>query len=582
MNKQIFNFIWPVIKPYKVWLFCIVIAPIFSGFYQVIFNYSTKLLIETVQTHKYITFDLGFKPCSFLIFGLSLLYIVWRIAGFARIKTRPFISRDMMMKIYRHILSHDYQYFVNLNSGSITSKAKGIIDGWWGLWGFAEYRILFPSFGIVISTSSLLLINFRLFLVVLLYTVIIIPLTYFLYGIVGRLNEIDKQNFHKIIGLIGDRITNIFNVLCFAKKQHEINNLENFYNTYSVISCKNAYKQNFINNIIIVGIYCIFSFLIFITLIFLYNKNLVAVSDIAFTMMTTYNTFDNIWFLIHNMEDFVKTLSDFKASFSIILDPIEKQDNPNAVDIKITEGEIVFKNVNAGYDGKNVISNLNLTIKPKQSIGLIGVSGAGKSTLINVLMRYFALRGGEILIDNQSISDATQDSLRRQIALIPQDSMLFHMSIGENIGYAKENATQTEIEAAAKIANIHEFIDNLPEKYNTIVGERGVKLSGGQRQRIAIARAVIKKSPILILDEATSSLDSFTEQEIQKSINEMLDKHTATVIAIAHRLSTIKHLDRIIVIENGKIIEDGSFAELIIKNGKFKELWDHQSNNIIK
>jgi ATP-binding cassette subfamily B protein len=160
--------------------------------------------------------------------------------------------------------------------------------------------------------------------------------------------------------------------------------------------------------------------------------------------------------------------------------------------------------------------------------------------------------------------------------------MLFHRSIGENIGYAKENATQTEIETAGKQANIHEFIESLPEKYNTLVGERGVKLSGGQRQRIAIARAILKNAPILILDEATSSLDSQTEQEIQKSINSMLEQNNATVIAIAHRLSTIKHLDRIIVIEGGQIVEDGSFQELLAKDdGRFKEMWDSQVNGMV-
>ncbi|XVN42428.1 MAG: ATP-binding cassette domain-containing protein [Candidatus Rickettsia vulgarisii] len=160
--------------------------------------------------------------------------------------------------------------------------------------------------------------------------------------------------------------------------------------------------------------------------------------------------------------------------------------------------------------------------------------------------------------------------------------MLFHRSIGENIGYDKENATQAEIENAAKAANIHKFIETLPEKYNTIVGERGVKLSDGQRQRIAIARAMLKNAPILILDEATSSLDSHTEQEIQKSIHTILETNNATVIAVAHRLSTIKNLDRIVVMEDGKIVEDGSFAELLaISNGKFKELWEHQVNGMV-
>lgn len=266
------------------------------------------------------------------------------------------------------------------------------------------------------------------------------------------------------------------------------------------------------------------------------------------------------------------------------------------------ENFINFKNINFTYEGKdinNVFSGLNLQIRKGQKVGIVGSSGAGKSTLINLLLKNFAItnykywdrpsdsindndEGGDILINSQSIYDVSSDSLRSQISLIPQDIMLFHRSIAENIGYAKDNPSQEEIENAAKMASIHDFIETLPEKYNTFAGERGIKLSGGQRQRIAIARAILKNAPILILDEATSALDSQTEQEIQKSINAMLERNNATVIAIAHRLSTIKHMDRIIVIEDGKITEDGSFSDLLTKeNGKFKAMWDSQVNGMV-
>ena len=244
---------------------------------------------------------------------------------------------------------------------------------------------------------------------------------------------------------------------------------------------------------------------------------------------------------------------------------------------------INFKNIDFAYKNANKVFNgLDLQIIKGQKVGIVGHSGAEKSTLVNLLLKNFAItnykywnrpandnngndsEGGDILINNQSIYDVSSDSLRSQISLIPHDIMLFHRTIGENIGYAKEDTTQVEIENATKAANIHEFIITLPEQYNTLVGERGVKLSGGQRQRIVIAMAILKNAPILILDEATSSLDSQTESEIQKSINTMLDENNATVIAIAHRLSTIKHLDRIIVIEGGYIVEDGSFTEIIL------------------
>ena len=265
------------------------------------------------------------------------------------------------------------------------------------------------------------------------------------------------------------------------------------------------------------------------------------------------------------------------------------------------ENFIHFRNIDFKYDESNhhTIKNLNLSIAKNQKIGLVGSSGAGKSTLINLLLKNFAISnyqywqrdplakanindaGGDIIINNQSIYDVSSDSLRRAISLIPQDISLFHRTIGENISYAKDDCTQAEIESAAKVANIHNFIITLPCGYDTLVGERGIKLSGGQRQRIAIARAILKNAPILILDEATSSLDSETENQIQQAINNILANMQTTVIAIAHRLSTIRHMDRIVVMEKGAIIEDGSFEELLQNNGKFKELWDHQVNGMV-
>ncbi len=265
------------------------------------------------------------------------------------------------------------------------------------------------------------------------------------------------------------------------------------------------------------------------------------------------------------------------------------------------ENFIHFKNCNFTYPqtSKPVLQNFSLSIAKGQKVGVVGSSGAGKSTLINLLLKNFAIdnylywqrsaikkasnddAGGDIIINSQSIYDVSSDSLRQAISLIPQDIMLFHRSIGENIGYAKENCTQDEIENSAKLANIHDFIINLPAGYATLVGERGIKLSGGQRQRIAIARGILKNAPILVLDEATSSLDSQTENQIQQAILTMLNNNSTTVIAIAHRLSTIKNLDRIIVLMAGKVIEDGNFAELIAQNCYFKNLWDHQINGML-
>ncbi len=231
---------------------------------------------------------------------------------------------------------------------------------------------------------------------------------------------------------------------------------------------------------------------------------------------------------------------------------------------------------------KNVFENFNLEIEPKTKVGLVGYSGSGKSTLINLLMRFFDVKDGNggIEIDDQDIRDVTQESLRENISYIPQDPILFHRTIRENILYGKPKATEEEMIDASKKACCYDFIMDLENGFDTLVGERGVKLSGGQRQRIAIARAILKNSPILILDEATSALDSITEKEIQSALKNLMENKT--VIAIAHRLSTLNNMDRIIVLDKGKIVEDGTKEELLaINNGLFKKMWDMQKDGVI-
>jgi ATP-binding cassette subfamily B protein len=212
-------------------------------------------------------------------------------------------------------------------------------------------------------------------------------------------------------------------------------------------------------------------------------------------------------------------------------------------------------------------------------VGLVGFSGSGKSTFVNLILRFYDIQSGQILIDNQNVADVTQDSLREQIAMIPQDPTLFHRTLMENIRYGRLTATDEEVTVAAKLAHCEEFIDKLDEGYHSMVGERGIKLSGGQRQRIAIARAILKNAPILILDEATSSLDTVTEKLIQQSLHTVMQHRTTMVIA--HRLSTLANMDRILVFHKGKVIEDGTQDELLNLQGQFARLWEMQTNGFL-
>jgi ATP-binding cassette subfamily B protein len=242
--------------------------------------------------------------------------------------------------------------------------------------------------------------------------------------------------------------------------------------------------------------------------------------------------------------------------------------------LKIHNGEIIFENVSFHYGEKKLFSNKHAHIRGGEKVGLVGFTGAGKSTFISLILRFFPLHGGKISIDGQEIGKVTLESLRRQIALIPQDPILFHRTLRENISYGKPDATEVEILAAARLAHCDEFIRNIPAGYEAKVGERGTKLSGGEKQRIAIARAILVDAPILILDEATSSLDSITEKYIQSSLENLMQNRTT--IVIAHRLSTLSRMDRILVFDKGKIVEEGPHTALMNKGGLYAKMWDMQ------
>ena len=275
-----------------------------------------------------------------------------------------------------------------------------------------------------------------------------------------------------------------------------------------------------------------------------------------------------------------RAFGDAHEMTEILDEAVIVKDKSNAHNLSVKDGTVEFRNVTFWHrdakESDKTFENLNLTIPSSQRVGLVGHSGSGKTTLTRLLLRFADVQRGEILIDDQNISDITQSSLRRSIAYVPQEPMLFHRSIRENIAYGQPNATEDEIREAAAKANALEFIESLPEGFDTLTGERGVKLSGGQRQRIAIARAILKDAPILVLDEATSTLDTESERLIQEALKHLMADRTT--IVIAHRLSTVAGLDRIIVLENGEIAEDDTHANLIQRNGKYAKLWNRQTN----
>jgi len=312
----------------------------------------------------------------------------------------------------------------------------------------------------------------------------------------------------------------------------------------------------------------------------MYSNNFVTIGDFTFVISLSISILWNLWFLASQFVSFSEQVGLCKQALSIISQPHEIIDAQNAKPLVVSTGKIQFHDVTFHYgEGAHLFRNKNIVIEGGQKVGLVGFTGSGKSTFVNLILRLFEVESGEITIDSQNVNQVTQQSLREQIALIPQDISLFHRTLMENIRFGNTKATDEEIIEIARKAHCHEFISQLPKGYQSLVGERGIKLSGGQRQRIAIARAMLKNAPILILDEATSSLDAITEKYIHDALN--LIMQNKTTIVIAHRLSTLSKMDRILVFDNGEIIEDGTHKELLEKAGHYAKMWEMQAGGFL-
>ncbi len=383
----------------------------------------------------------------------------------------------------------------------------------------------------------------------------------------------------KISGKSADIFSNILPVKMFARDNYEISKFKSL-NFENFISRKKAWitwaNINVFQSFMIMALGSSTLYL----MLRMWTFGEISIGTIVMIQAFLGQIYMNLWGLGGHIQTFLKNIADSAEMIKLLEAPIGIADPKNPEKCKIAKGKIEFRNVGFQYnEGIDIFKNFNLTIRSGERIGLVGESGAGKSTFVNLLLRFSDLSDGQLCIDGQDISKITQNDLRTNIAYVPQEPVLFHRSLFENIKYGDINATEEEIYQAAKNAHAMDFIQKSPEKWKTLVGERGVKLSGGEKQRIAIARAMLKNSPILILDEATSALDSKAEILIQKALHKLMTNRTT--IVIAHRLSTLREMNRIIVLDNGKIVEEGSHDELIKNKGKYAELWGHQIGGFI-
>jgi ATP-binding cassette subfamily B protein len=553
--------------------------------YEVFSPYLFKSIINIIHDHADQSseiFSLAARPLFLFLSARFFMECSLRFRGFMFAKTMPRLRSDVRKMMFRHIKQHSYRYFSTNLAGSLATHLNEISRSTERIIG-AIINDFYPiSIAFLLSVYTLWQVHYAFSLLIGCWS---IAYSLLIFKFLGKKTlqhaTVASASDSAVRGKIADVITNITNVQLFAQMEYE----KDYIHPFEKEEVDKAEK--FLKYVEIVkGIQALASlalvFTVFYTLFYFWSKQMITLGDFSFVSSLTLFIVGINWFLASLFVHFSEELGKLKQALSIIYTPHEIVDKPSAGILKVELGDIRFEEVCFGYSNSDqlLFDQLNVTIPSGQKVGLVGYSGSGKSTFINLILRNFDVSGGRVLIDEQDISVVTQASLRDQIAMIPQEALLFHRTLMENLRYGTVGATEVEVIEAAKRAHCHEFIAKMPQGYQTLVGDQGTKLSGGQRQRIAIARAFLKNAPILILDEATSALDSETELKIQESLEELMVGRT--VLIVAHRLSTLSNVDRILVFQEGKIVEDGSIEELFEQNGLYARLWMMQQRGVVE
>lgn len=545
--------------------------------------YAVKQIIDAVTAANETgvdVFDAAYDPMVFFTLLNLGVVLFSRASGYVMVSNGPVMRARIRITLFRYIQFHSHRYFISYFAGSLANRISEVaMSCMHSLW-----TITFTFFPLIIQSLVALVILFltstKLALVLTLWLAAYTLISVYL----ARKCQVYSKEFaaarSQVTGKVVDSVSNMMNTKMFARGAYEEdyltdyldNEVDHAFKTYWYME-KMRWFQFVSAMILMIGMvgYAVK----------IWAEGGLTVGEFSMVAGIAIMLIEAARGLSRSFLEFFEYIGNISDGVSIFIQPHEIVDKPEAPEIEVNRGEIKYDNVTFVYpEGLKVFKDLNVTIKPSQKVGLVGFSGSGKTTFVNLVLRLFEPGNGVISIDGQNILDVSQDSLRESISLIPQDPMLFHRSLMENIRYGRLDATDEEVIEAAKKANAHEFILTTEKGYESLVGERGVKLSGGQRQRVAIARAILKDAPILILDEATSSLDSVTEKKIQQGLDRLMKNKT--VIVVAHRLSTIAHMDRILVFHEGAIVEDGSHQDLLKeKNGHYAELWNMQAGGFI-
>ena len=583
-SKEIFRLFWRTSAPYKhrrnLAIFFAMLTLVVTIFVGPLIIAQLLSIIQHNQLH-----DAKNLWTLIALYSVSELWssvIGWRLVLYLVWTFETAMQRDLYAQCFSKLTNQTLFFHSNKFGGSLvsqTNKLVGAVESFWDTIIWSVLPLVVSLVGSIIVLSTLLW-QYALFL--LIFSIVFSIVVYYGSKPMAKLTKKEAKSSNKLNGQLADVISNVL-----AVKSSGAEATEQKFFTKTVNSWRDSSLDVMRGFLKVSTIYSSINMVIKIGAIafavYAAQNNLVSVASVYLIITYTGSVAHELWNMNGIMRNYNRIIGNANDMVEILQTPttlIDKSDSK----LKVTNGEISMDKITFTHDegqGDTLFQDFSLDIKPGEKIGLVGASGSGKTTLTKLLLRFADIDSGKITIDGQDISEVTQASLRAKIAYVPQEPLLFHRSVRENIAYGRPDATDAEIEEAAKKAGAYDFIIGLKDGFDTMVGERGIKLSGGQRQRVAIARAILKDAPILVLDEATSALDSESEALIQKSLETLMKNRTS--IVIAHRLSTIAKLDRIIVLKNGKIVEDGSHDELINKKrGVYAKLWARQSGGFIE
>ncbi len=578
MNRKTLGLYWTQVRHHKHTFFTMLIAiPAGAAIIDSILPYILSLAIGTLAN--------GNDNLSRLLVWAAVVGGIGALLNFIGFRAMMFHESHLLRRLrevtFESLMRKDNSFFVNQKIGAMTSRYIDFVRSYITIQDLLIIRTL--GFILTVGSGLILLANQSWVVAAIILALIVFLAIEIRWSAKVRapLRHERKTLVSDIHGDVADALTNNMVVRSYAGEQREIDHLHVKTRRFTKVFQKDIgfVMTEGSTRVLIMVIIQVIAVIVSAQLI---KDGVMSLATAIFVLAYMQRISSQIFSLSDIINGYDQAFLDAQPMTEMLLMDNVVSDAKDAKQLAITDPSIELAEVNYRYpdNQEDVLSRVSLTIPAGQKVGLVGHSGAGKSTIVSLLLRFADVTGGSIKINNQDIRHVTQVSLREAIAYVPQEPMLFHRTLRENIAYGRPGASDDEIIAAAKKANAYEFVSKLSHGLDTLVGERGIKLSGGQRQRIAIARAILKDSPILVLDEATSALDSESEKLIQQSLSTLMKGRTS--IVVAHRLSTIARLDRIIVLDNGKIVEDGSHSELLNRNGIYAKLWNHQSGGFIE